>query len=85
GIVFGISAALYGVINFKNGRIEEGNFDDYPVLRMDEMPRIDVHLVQSTEASGGIGEAGTACIVPAITNAVFAATGRRIRNLPISV
>jgi isoquinoline 1-oxidoreductase beta subunit len=83
GIVFGISAALWGEITFKNGRVEQNNFNDYRVLRINETPRIEVYLVKSTEPPGGIGEPGTICIFPAIANAVFAVTGKRIRKLPI--
>ncbi|MBT9503590.1 MAG: xanthine dehydrogenase family protein molybdopterin-binding subunit [Burkholderiaceae bacterium] len=82
-IVYGLSAALYGKITFKNGRVEQGNFHDYPVLRMNEMPKVEVHILASTEAPGGIGEPGTPPIAPAVTNAIFAATGKRIRSLPI--
>jgi isoquinoline 1-oxidoreductase beta subunit len=82
-IVYGLSAALYGKISFKDGRVEQGNFHDYPVLRMSEMPKVEVHIVPSTEKPGGIGEPGTPPIAPALTNAIFAATGKRIRTLPI--
>jgi len=82
-IVFGVTAALYGLITLKNGRVEQHNFYDYPMLRMKETPIIDVHIVQSAEAPGGMGEAGTSAIVPAMTNAIFAATGKRLRKLPI--
>jgi len=85
GIVFGLSAALHGVITLRNGRVEQGNFNDYPVVRMNEMPVVEVHIVQSSEAPGGVGEPGTAPIAPAVTNAIFAATGKRIRRLPIGV
>ncbi len=85
GIVFGLSAALHGAITLRNGRVEQGNFNDYPVVRMDEMPVIEVHIVPSTEAPGGVGEPGTPPIAPAVTNAIFAATGKRIRRLPIGV
>jgi len=84
GIVFGLSAALYGEITIKEGRVEQTNFGDYRVLRINEMPRIDVVLVQSMEAPGGIGEPGSSCVMPALTNAVFAATGKRIRKLPVA-
>ncbi len=84
GIIFGLSAALYGEITIKDGRVEQTNFGDYRVLRINEVPRIDVALVKSTEAPGGIGEPGTSCLMPALTNAVFAATGKRIRKLPIA-
>jgi isoquinoline 1-oxidoreductase subunit beta len=83
GIVFGLSAALHGEITIKDGRVEQTNFGDYRVLRINETPRIDVHLVKSLEAPGGIGEPGTSCVMPALTNAIFAATGKRIRKLPV--
>ena len=83
GIIFGISAALWGEITLKNGRVEQNNFNDYRVLRINETPLIEVHLVKSTEAPGGIGEPGTIGAAPAIANAVFAVTGKRIRKLPI--
>jgi isoquinoline 1-oxidoreductase beta subunit len=82
GIMFGIGGALYGEITIKNGRVEQRNFNDYRVLRITEAPAVEVHLVKSGEAPGGIGEPGTAAIAPAIGNAIFAATGKRIRKLP---
>jgi isoquinoline 1-oxidoreductase beta subunit len=82
-IIFGITAALYGEITLKGGRVEQGNFDTYQVLRMNEAPAIEVHIVQSSEPPGGMGEAGTSTIVPAVANAIFAATGKRLRKLPI--
>jgi CO/xanthine dehydrogenase Mo-binding subunit len=82
GIIFGISAALYGEITLKDGRVEQRNFHDYRVLRIDEAPAISVHLVQSNEEPGGVGEPGTSCAAPAVANAIFAATGKRIRRLP---
>jgi isoquinoline 1-oxidoreductase beta subunit len=83
-VIFGITAALYGEITLKGGKVEQTNFDSYQVLRIDEAPAaIDVHLVQNSEAPGGIGEPGTSAIVPAVTNAIFAATGKRMRKLPI--
>ena len=82
-IIFGITAALYGEITLKDGRVEQTNFDTYQLLRMDEAPAIEVHIVQSFEPPGGMGEAGTSAIVPAVTNAIFAATGKRLRKLPI--
>ena len=85
GIVFGLSAALYGEITIKDGRVEQTNFGDYRVLRINEAPQIDVHLVKSSEAPGGIGEPGTSCVMPALTNAVFAATGKRVRKLPVGL
>jgi isoquinoline 1-oxidoreductase beta subunit len=83
GIVFGLSAALYGEITLTNGRVRQGNFDDYPILRMNEMPMIEVHIVESNEKSGGVGEPGTPPIAPAVANAVFAATGKTLRQLPL--
>jgi isoquinoline 1-oxidoreductase beta subunit len=83
GIVYGLTAALYGRISFKDGRVEQGNFHDYQMLRMNEMPKVEVHILPSTEKPGGIGEPGTPPIAPAVTNAIFAATGKRIRTLPI--
>jgi isoquinoline 1-oxidoreductase subunit beta len=82
-IIFGISAALYGEITLKNGRVQQTNFDSYQVVRMDAAPEIEVHIVQSSEPPGGMGECGTCAIVPAVTNAVFAATGKRLRKLPV--
>jgi isoquinoline 1-oxidoreductase beta subunit len=83
GIIFGITAALFGEITIKNGRVEQHNFNDYRMLRIDEAPVVEVYLVKSPEAPGGIGEPGTSAIAPAITNAIFAATGKRIRKLPV--
>ena len=83
GIIFGISAALWGEITLKNGRVEQHNFNDYRVLRLPEAPVIEVHLVQSTAAPGGVGEPGTSAVMPAVANAIFAATGKRIRKLPV--
>lgn len=82
-IVYGLSAALYGKISFKDGRVEQGNFHQYQLLRMNEMPKVEVFIVRSNEAPGGIGEPGTPPIAPAVANALFAATGKRIRSLPI--
>jgi isoquinoline 1-oxidoreductase beta subunit len=83
GTIFGITAALYGEITLANGRVTQTNFDTYQMLRIDEAPVIEVHLVDSTEAPGGMGEPATAAIAPAVVNAVFAATGKRLRKLPI--
>ncbi len=82
-VMFGVTAALYGEITLKDGRVEQTNFDSYQVLRMDEAPAIEVHIVHSTEQPGGMGEAGTSAIAAAVTNAIFAATGKRLRKLPI--
>jgi isoquinoline 1-oxidoreductase subunit beta len=83
GIVFGLSAALYGEITIKDGRVEQTNFGDYRLLRINEVPQIEVQLVKSGEAPGGIGEPGTSCVMPALTNAIYAASGKRIRKLPV--
>ena len=83
GIAFGLGAALHSALSFRDGRVQESNFHDYRVLRMDEMPRIDVHIVPSTEKMGGAGEPGTPPIAPAVANAVFALTGQRLRELPL--
>jgi isoquinoline 1-oxidoreductase subunit beta len=84
-VVYGLSAALYGQITFKDGKVEQNNFHDYQVLRMNEMPNVEVHLIKSGEAPGGVGEPGTPPIAPAVTNALFKLTGKRIRTLPIKV
>jgi len=83
GALFGLTAALYGAITLKNGRVEQRNFNDYRPMRINEAPVIETHLVKSAEPPGGIGEAPTAAVTPALTNAIFAATGKRIRTLPI--
>jgi isoquinoline 1-oxidoreductase beta subunit len=83
GVMFGTTAALYGEITLKNGRVEQTNFDTYQMLRMNEAPIVEVHIVNSSELPGGLGEAGTSSIVPAISNAIFAATGKRLRKMPI--
>lgn len=85
GIVYGLSAALYGKITFKDGQVEQSNFHDYPVVRMNEMPAVEVHIVKSNQDPGGVGEPGTPPIAPAVCNALFALTGKRIRKLPIEV
>jgi isoquinoline 1-oxidoreductase subunit beta len=82
-IIFGITAALYGQITLKDGRVEQSNFHDYQMLRINEAPAIEVHIVQSSEPPGGMGECGTSAIVPAIANAIFAATGKRLRKMPV--
>ncbi|WP_027214042.1 xanthine dehydrogenase family protein molybdopterin-binding subunit [Burkholderia sp. WSM2232] len=83
GIIFGITGALYSEITIKDGRVQQNNFTDYRMLRIDQAPPIDVHIVKSSEAPGGIGEPGTAALAPALTNAIFAATGKRLRQLPV--
>lgn len=84
GVIFGISAALHGEITLKDGRVQQSNFHDYQVLRMNEAPAIEVYIVKSAEPPGGVGEAGTSAIVPAVTNAIYAATGTRVRKLPVA-
>jgi isoquinoline 1-oxidoreductase beta subunit len=83
GIVFGLTAALKSEITFENGRTQQSNFHDYELLRFNEMPQVEVHIVPSTEAPSGIGEPGVPPIAPAVANAIFAATGKRLRKLPI--
>jgi isoquinoline 1-oxidoreductase beta subunit len=83
GIAFGLSAALWGNITLKDGQVQESNFDSYRVLRISEMPQIDVHIVPSVEPPTGVGEVAVPPIAPAVTNALFAATGKRISRLPI--
>jgi isoquinoline 1-oxidoreductase beta subunit len=82
-IMFGITAALYGEITLKDGRVEQTNFDSYRILRMNEAPAVEVHIVENFEPPGGMGEAGTSAIVPAVANAIYAATGKRLRKLPV--
>ncbi len=84
-MVFGLSAALYGKITLADGRVEQSNFSDYPVLRIAEMPDMSVHIVPSHAAPTGVGEPGTPPIAPAVANAVFAATGKRLRHLPFDL
>lgn len=83
GMVYGLTAALHGEITIKNGRIEQRNFYDYEMLRMNEMPKCEVYIVPSNEKHGGVGEPGTPPIAPAVVNAIFAATRKRVRSLPI--
>jgi isoquinoline 1-oxidoreductase beta subunit len=83
GIVYGLSAALRGEITIDRGRVQQTNFNNYEPLRIDEMPVIETYIVPSTNPPGGIGEASTPAIAPAVTNAIFSATGKRIRKLPI--
>jgi isoquinoline 1-oxidoreductase beta subunit len=84
GITFGLSAALHGAITLKNGRVEQGNFNDYPLVRMPAMPRVEVHIIESSEPPGGVGEPGVPPIAPAVANALFAACGARVRSLPLT-
>jgi isoquinoline 1-oxidoreductase subunit beta len=84
GTLFGLTAALHGSITFKDGRVEQSNFDTYLPMRIDEVPMVETHLVKNAEAPGGVGEAPTAIVSAAVTNAIFAATGKRLRSLPIN-
>jgi isoquinoline 1-oxidoreductase subunit beta len=83
GVIFGFTAALYGRITVSRGRVNQSNFHDYPILRMHEVPPFDVHILDSTEKPGGIGEIGTTLPGPALLNAIHAATGKRLRQLPL--
>jgi CO/xanthine dehydrogenase Mo-binding subunit len=85
GIVYGLTAALYGRIRIDKGRAVESNFDDYPLLTIDRMPQIDVHIIKSDAPPSGTGEPGLPAIAPAVANAVSAATGKRMRSLPIQL
>ena len=84
-IVFGLTALLYGNITVKDGRVEQTNFDKYQLVRMPEVPKIEMHFVKSTEKPGGIGEPGMALLSPTVANAVFALTGKRLRKMPFSL
>jgi isoquinoline 1-oxidoreductase subunit beta len=83
GVAFGLSAALYGELTIREGRVQESNFHDYPLVRMVDMPRTDAHVVESTAKPGGVGEPGVPPVAPAVANAVFALTGKRLRRLPL--
>jgi isoquinoline 1-oxidoreductase beta subunit len=83
GLIFGLTAALYGEITLKNGRVQQSNFHDYRMLRIDQVPPIEVHMIESGETPGGIGEAGTTASIPALRNAIYAATGVALRRMPI--
>ena len=83
GTMFGLSAALMSEITIADGRVEQSNFNDFPTLRMAQAPKVEVHLTPSTESPGGVGEAGTACVMAALCNAIYVATGKRIRTLPV--
>ena len=84
GIIYGLSAALWGEITLHNGRVKQTNFNDYRVLRLNEVPELDIHLIPSAAKPGGIGETGVPPVAPAVCAAIFAATGKRLRSLPIS-
>lgn len=83
GLIFGLTAALYGEITLQNGRVQQSNFHDYQMLRINQVPQINVHLIESREPPGGIGEAGTTAAMPALRNAIYAATGIALRRMPI--
>jgi isoquinoline 1-oxidoreductase beta subunit len=83
GLIFGLTAALYGDITVDKGRVQQSNFNDYRMLRIDQAPKIEVHVIKSGEAPGGIGETGATAGPPALRNAIYAATGVALRRLPI--
>jgi isoquinoline 1-oxidoreductase beta subunit len=83
GIAFGLGAVLHSELHLEQGRVRESNFHDYRVLRLNEMPVVEVHIVPSTEKPGGVGEPGVPPIAPAVANAVFALSGQRLRELPL--
>jgi len=83
GQVFGLTAALYGTLTLDKGRVQQSNFHDYQMLRMNEMPAMDVHLLEGSGEPGGMGEIGTSMVAPAFVNALFAATGKRFRSYPV--
>ena len=83
GLIFGLTAALYGEVTIDKGRVQQSNFHDYRMLRIDQTPKIEIHVVKSGEPPGGIGEAGTNGGPPALRNAIYAATGVALRRLPI--
>jgi isoquinoline 1-oxidoreductase beta subunit len=82
-VVFGLTAALYGAIGIEDGRVQPSNFHDYPLLRNEDAPRVHAIVLPSTEKPGGVGEPAVPLVAPALANAIFAATGQRIRSLPI--
>jgi isoquinoline 1-oxidoreductase beta subunit len=84
GIVFGLTSALWGEVTISEGKVQQTNFNNYRLLRGNELPLLDVQLLDSDESPGGIGEAAVALVAPAICNACFAATGKRLRTLPIA-
>jgi isoquinoline 1-oxidoreductase beta subunit len=83
GIVYGLTAALYSDISIRRGAVAQSNFHDYPMLRIDESPEIETYIINSGERVGGAGEPGTPAIAPALVNAIYDATGIRIRELPV--
>jgi len=84
GVAFGLGAILYSTVTLKQGKVEQSNFNDYRVLRMSDMPKVEVYIVNSAEPPSGIGEPTVPPIGPAVSNAIFAATGKRVRTLPLS-
>jgi isoquinoline 1-oxidoreductase beta subunit len=84
GIGYGLAAALSGAITLKDGAVEQSNFHDYPVLRLNQMPKVDVHIVPSAEKPTGVGEPATPVMAPALANAIYALTGQPIRSLPLA-
>ncbi len=84
GIIFGLTAALFSEINVVNGKVQEQNFDKYRLLRINEAPTIEIHLLNSDEKPGGMGEPTVALVAPAVCNAIYAATKKRLRKLPIT-
>ena len=83
-IIFGLSLAMLGEISFKDGKVEQSNFHDYPLLRLPQCPDIETYIIESTAKPAGVGEPGVPPVAPSLTNAIFAATGKRVRELPIS-
>ena len=83
-VVYGLTAALYSEITVKNGRVQQSNFDDYPVLRIHQTPKISVHIVDSYDPPTGVGEPPTPAVAPALANAIVAAGGPRIREIPFN-
>lgn len=84
GVIFGLIAALWNEITFNKGRVKQSNFSYYRIMRINEAPSVQVHIVPSNDAPGGMGEPGTSAVGPALANAVFAATGKRVRKLPVA-
>jgi isoquinoline 1-oxidoreductase beta subunit len=83
-VVYGLTALFYGEITIDKGRVAQSNFHDYPLLRIPQMPEVDVHIVESHEEPGGVGEPAVPPIAPAVTNALFQITGKRVRRLPLA-
>jgi isoquinoline 1-oxidoreductase beta subunit len=83
GMGFGLSATLFNELTFRDGYVEQSNYNDYPILRIDQMPEVEVHIIDSAEPPTGVGEPATPVIAPAVANAVFAATKKRLRQLPL--